>query len=75
MIYLHLVLFSLGQLARIGAWQAGAEMTGSEELRQRTLRHRRLKDQATKALRAQLLHDVTSLLAQWTHRPRSSDGL
>lgn len=59
MVYVKLVWFCLTQMSLIGLWQSGAELDGSDVLRQRVLRHRKLKDQATQALIALLVDDLT----------------
>ena len=64
MIYLRLALFSLHHLSRMGLWQAGAELGGSEELRRRTDRHRHLQAAASEALRRQLRSDLAGLGAR-----------
>ena len=59
MVYIRLILFSLKQLSLMGLWQSGAEVGGSEILRQRTLRHRRLHEAARQQLIARLVDDLT----------------
>lgn len=64
MFYLRLVLFSLRQLSLLGAWQSGAELSGSAALRQRADRHRHLQMEASRLLRARLCHDLAGVLGR-----------
>lgn len=63
MFYLRVMVFSIRQLSLLGAWQSGAELTGSEELRRRADRHRYLQMEAARLLQARLRADLARLLA------------
>lgn len=63
MVYIRVIWFCLRQLSLGGLWQSGAEFSGSPELQQRSLRHRRLKNRATRVLRAMLADDLRRLTA------------
>lgn len=70
MVYCKLILFCIRQLSLISLWQSGAELDGSEVLRQRTLRHRKLKNDAGRMLVDMAREDLGRVIR--SYRPGSS---
>jgi len=66
MNYLKFAYFTLRNLSRMGLWQAGAELTGSDTLRARANGHARVHAMAQDALHAEVRARLDTRAARTT---------